>query len=76
MPGHFLDLSVNDLQHLPSELWRLPLIELNLSHNTSLGHVLLPALEEAAQCTHLKVLKIRDVETTGETHGCGGNGFT
>ena len=64
-----LDLSVNNLEQLPSQLWRLPLHELNLSHNSCLGRVLLPALEEAAQCTHLKTLKLRDVVTAGEEHG-------
>ena len=56
-----LDLSVNNLQRLPDELWRLPLHELNLSHNPSLGRTLLSALGEAARCTTLKKLLLRNV---------------
>ena len=60
-----LDLSVNNLQRLPDELWGLPLYELNLSHNPSLGRTLLSSLDEAAGCTTLKKLLLRNV-TKGE----------
>jgi len=59
----FLDLSVNNLMQLPKELWTLSLCELNLSHNPLLGRVLLSALREAAQCTQLSKLLLRDVVT-------------
>ena len=64
----FLDLSVNNLMQLPKELWTLSLCELNLSHNPLLGRVLLSALREAAQCTQLSKLLLRDVVTDGVLH--------
>jgi len=67
-----LDLSVNNLRRLPSKLWALPLRELNLSHNPCLGRVLLPALREAARCTSLEILELRDVVTEGGTAAANG----
>ena len=56
-----LDLSVNNLQQLPGELWTLPLTEINLSHNPGLGPVILPILQGASSCTSLKILRLQDV---------------
>ena len=60
-----LDLSVNNLQRLPKGLWSLPLRELNLSHNRALGRALLLILQEAASCTGLEKLWLRDVSEEG-----------
>ena len=60
-----LDLSVNNLQRLPKGLWTLPLRELNLSHNPGLGRVIKSILKEAAQCTDLTILRLRDVARKG-----------
>lgn len=62
---HCLDLSVNNLQRLPKGLWSLPLRELNLSHNRALGRALLLILKEAASCTGLEKLWLRDVSEEG-----------
>ena len=64
-----LDLSVNNLKRLPNTLWQLPLRELNLSHNPSLGRVLLSVLREAARCPHLTRLELRDVLRKGRFCG-------
>ena len=56
-----VDLSVNQLQRLPTELWKLSLQKLNLSHNHRLGCLLLSVLAGAAQCIHLRSLWLRDV---------------
>jgi len=69
MPStEWLDLSVNNLQRLPSEVWRLPLRELNLSHNQSLGRTLLKIIEQAAQCEKLEILRLRDVVKKDHMH--------
>ena len=60
-----LDLSVNNLQRLPTTLWALPLRELDLSHNHSLGRLLLSVLAEAAGCTGLRSLWLRDMVPPG-----------
>ena len=65
-----LDLSVNNLQRLPNELWNLPLRKLNLSHNPSLGRVLLLVFKGAARCVHLQELCLQDIIETGVA--CGG----
>lgn len=64
-----LDLSVNDLRVLPTELWDMPLRVLNLSHNPCLGRVLLSALKEAKRCTRLQSLLLRDVVPDGAIRG-------
>ena len=68
-----LDLSVNNLQRLPKQLWSLPLRELNLSYNHYLGRGMLRFLKEAGCCTTLKKLWLRDVSTTGEKLNSGEN---
>ena len=60
-----LDLSNNNLQQLATELWNLPLRELDLSHNPHLGWILVEALKEAARCGSLEILSLRDIVATG-----------
>ena len=56
-----LDLSVNNLQRLPSDLWKMPLRTLNLSYNQRLGRVLVSVFKGAAQCLSLEELHLRAV---------------
>ena len=60
-----LDLSVNRLKRLPSDLWNLPLRTFDISYNPSLGRVLLSVLEGASQCTSLQELRLRAVVRQG-----------
>ena len=57
-----LDLSVNNLQRLSSELWKMPLRTLNLSYNQRLG---LSVFKGAAQCLSLEELHLRAVVAKG-----------
>ena len=60
-----LDLSVNNLQRLPSDLWKMPLRTLNLSYNQRLGRVLVSVFKGAAQCLSLEELHLRAVVAKG-----------
>ena len=66
-----LDLSVNNLKRLPSDLWNLPLHTLNVSYNPSLGRVLLLVLDGAARCKSLQQLRLRAVMGQGGGYGDG-----
>ena len=63
-----LNLSVNNLQRLPSDLWNLPLRTVDLSYNPSLGQALLSVLKGAAKCVNLQKLHLRAVVGKGGSY--------
>jgi len=61
-----LNLSVNNLQRLPSDLWNLPLRTVDLSYNPCLGQALLSVFTGAAKCVSLQKLHLRAVVGKGQ----------
>ena len=60
-----LNLSVNKLRRLPSDLWHLPLRTLSLSYNPNLGKSFWSILKGASQCMNLHQLCLRAIVEKG-----------